>query len=248
MKNNTEKLKVRLRNLPQYHDKTDEELEKIIREKNEQDEMLSSLSFCLDSEKPLAKKLLENYLTEASFENFSERQTLGQLIDQELLSRRLKESLKTLYDSANPSIPLQMVEQLDAVIDRIESLKQKLGLLKKDEKNDTSKVISDLTERFHKWINKPENRSNYEFQCPKCEEIFLIRRRLDKISDEVREHPWFIAGGILFNRAIFEDMELGKISEDQVARYTNTTLDYIHWIRVNYPLNQDKNEETENEE
>jgi hypothetical protein len=116
-------------------------------------------------------------------------------------------------------------------------------LIKKDNKTDVDKVINNLLERFHKWANKTENRGLFEFQCPKCEEIFLIRRRLDKEKDEIKVHPWFIEGGILFNKEIFIDLDLGKISEDQAARYLNATLDYIKWIRLNYPLNQDKTEE-----
>ena len=247
---NIEKVVKKLKNLPQYHDMSEEEINKIAQEQIEQEEILGSLTFCVDDEeKRFAKNLLENYLEQSSFENFSERQTLGQLIDQELLAKRFKTALKNEYTKANPTLPLQMVEQLDAVIDRIESLKIKLGLNKnKDEKNDASKVIGDLTERFHKWINKPENRSNFELQCPKCEEIFLIRRRLDKEKDEVVLHPWYIDGGILLNKEIFIDLSLGKISIDQVARYLNCSQDYVQWIKANYPLDQDKKEEIDESE
>jgi hypothetical protein len=239
-----------LKNLPQYKNKTDEELEKIAQEQLEQEGIIGSLTFCIDDEEErFAKNLLQNYLAQSSFESFSERQTLCQLIDQELLAKRIKSNLKKEYDKDTHAVPLEQVEQLDAVVDRIEKLKEKLGLSqKKDEKNDASKIINNLLERFHKHANKPENKSNYEFQCPKCLEIFLIRQRLDKITDEVKEHPWFIKDGVLFNREIFIDLELGKISIDQVARYLNATQDYIIWIKNNYKINEDIEEKEDDDQ
>ncbi len=107
---NLDKQIKKLKNLPQYKDKTDEELIKIAQEKFDQDEILGSLTFCVnEAEKEFAKNLLNNYLAQSSFENFSERQTLGQLIDQELLARRLKDFMKKEYGKDNPSIPLLLL-------------------------------------------------------------------------------------------------------------------------------------------
>jgi len=248
-----DKEKKRLKNLKQNANKTNEELEILAKEKLNEDNVIKNLAFCVETdkgeEKEFALDLYRRYTLESSIENEADKDTLVQLIDQELLAARIKKMLKDQYSTANPTQSLDMVDQLDKVIDRIGELKEQLGLSQsKDEKNDVSKIIRDLTDRFHKWINKPENRSNYEFQCPKCMEIFLIRKRLDKISDEVKTHPWFLDGGILFNKAIFEDLELGKISEDQAARFLNATVDYVRWIKKTYPLNQDKEEELEENE
>jgi hypothetical protein len=240
---NLDKKVNKLRNLPQYKNKTEEELELLAKQQLERDELLCSLTFALPEEKKWAQDLLEKYLAQSSLTSAAEKDTLKQLIDNSVLMERIKKYLNTEYNKPNSAIPLQMIEQVNELSAKIEELKDRLGLTqKKNEKNDVSKIISDLTERFHKWINRPENRCNYEFQCPKCEEIFLIRRRLDKEKDEIMEHPWFIEGGILFNKEIFIDLELGKISEDQARRYLNATLDYIRWIKTNYPINQDKEE------
>jgi len=227
--------------LPQYKDKNKEERLILAKESIERDEILGSLSFCLDEEKGFANNLLKRYLVESTIESFTDKDTLRQLIDLEIILERLKSLLNVDYDKANKAIPMQYLEQLTSLNKQVMDLKESLGLTQeKEDKKDTVKVLDDLTQRFHKWINKPDNRSNFEFQCPKCGETYLIRRRLDKEKDEVKDHPWFIDGGILFNKQIFIDLELGKISEDQAARYLNATLDYIHWIKVNYPLSQDK--------
>jgi len=247
---NLEREVKKIRNLKQNQGKSEEELNSLAKESLEKNEILSSLKFCIsDEERKFALNLLENYLKESSLTSYAEKDTLRQLIDLEIVIERIKSFINKETEKANPVPSIQFIEQLQYLNKQIIELKEGLGLVsKKDGKNDASKVIDDLTERFHKWINKPENRSNYEFQCPKCAEIFLIRRRLDKISDEVVDHPWFIDGGILFNKAIFEDLELGKISESQAARYLNATLDYIRWIKQTYPLSQDKEEETEENE
>jgi hypothetical protein len=233
----------------QNKDKSPEEILSIAKSNLERREILGSLTFCLEEEKEFASTLLNKYLLESTIESFTDRDTLRQLIDLEIIVERIKTLLNVEYEKSNRAIPLQMLEQLTSLNNQIMDLKERLGLTqKKEDKNDTVKVIDNMLERFHKWVNKPENRSNYEFQCPKCAEIFLVRRRLDKEKDEIKANPWFIDGGVLFNKQIFIDLELGKISEDQAARYLNATLDYIKWIRQNYPLNQDKNEETESEE
>jgi len=244
---NLEKTIKKLRNLSQYKNLSEEEINKIAQERLDKDEILGSLTFCInDEERKFAQTILENYLAQSSFENFSERQTLGQLIDQELLAKRMKEKLKTEYNTANPAICLDMVERLDKVVERIEELKEKLGLTRKEnEINNAAQIIEDLKLRFNKWINIPENRSNYTFQCFKCGQTVLIRRRLDKEKDEVREHPWFIEGGILFNKEIFIDLNDKKITEEQAARYLDCSIEYLKWIKDNYPLSEDKEIEKE---
>jgi len=240
-----EKKVKKLRNLPQYKNKSDEELKKIAQEQLDREQILGSLTFCInEEEETFAKNLLENYLNQGSFENFSERQILGQLIDQELLAKRLKDFMKKEYNKDNPTIPLQMVEQLDAVVERIQILQSKLGLIRKEgEENSATKIIEELKTRFRKWINRPENRSNYTFSCWKCGATFLLRRRIDKEKDEIKEHPWFVDGGMLFNKQIFIDLAERKITEEQAARYLDCSIDYLQWILKEYPLDKGNKEQ-----
>lgn len=244
MTSNLDKLKNKLRNLPQYKNLTEEEISKIAHDKLEQEEILCSLTFCVnEKEREFAKKLLENYLSENSIETTSDKGTLRQLIDFEILSERIKEMLKKEYDKANPIIPLEMVDQLKEINKQIEDFKENLGFSRKDKENNSAvQIIEDLKDRFHKFINQPENRSNYEFECPNCKTIFLLRKRIDKITDEVVEHPWYIEGGVLYNKEIFKDLAEGKITIEQAKRYLACYDDYIPWIIKNYPLDQDKEE------
>ena len=242
MDNNLEKRKNQLRNMKQNQKLTETELTSLAQSKIDEETIVNNLSFCIDdAERKYATELLNRYLSQSSFENESDKELLKQLLDQHLLAERFKSIMKTDYAKSNPAQSTYLVESLDKVVDRIVKLQEKLGLVRKDNgANDVSQVIRSLTDRFHKWINRPENRSNYECQCPECKTLILIRRRLDKEKDQVIEHPWYIDGGVTFNKEIFKDYDLGKISKDQVARYHHFTLDYVDWIKVNYPINQDK--------
>jgi len=241
---NFESIKKRIKNLKQNKDKPEEEINILAKEQFEREEILGSLTFCVnDDERKFASELLQQYLKEGSIETTVDKDTLRQLIDLEIVIERVKLLLNIEYQKVNRAIPLQMLDQMASLNDQIMSLKERLGLVqKKGEKKDSSHVIEDLKERFHKWINRPENRSNFEVACSSCGEIMLIRRRLDKEKDEVVSHPWFIDGGILFNKQIFIDLELKKISIDQAARYLNASQDYIQWIQLNYPIDKDKSE------
>jgi hypothetical protein len=234
----------KLKNLKNYKHLSSEELEIKARELLFKDEMISSLTFCTKEEdKIIVERLIDNYLSKISIENMKDIEMLRELLDLELITHQLKEFIKDGQTTKNGAIDSRSMEQLRDNSNLILSYKEKLGLLTdKKEENDAVRIIEKLKERFHKWINQPENRSNYETACPSCGENILIRRRLDKEKDEVKAHPWFIAGGILFNKEIFKDYNEGKLTEDQIIRYLDIAPDYLKWIERNYPLNQDKND------
>jgi len=243
-----DKLFNKYKNLPQYKNLSEEELYKKIDEYLQRDELLGSLTFAINKEeKEFAQNLLDRYLEESSLESAAEKDTLRQLIDLEILAERYKKILKTEYEKANPAIPRDDVEQLRETEKQILELKKNLGLTanKDEQENNVAKIMEDMKLRFNKWINQPENRSNFTFQCHNCGETFLLRRRLDKEKDEIKIHPWFIEGGILFNKEIFIDLSQGKITREQAARYLDCSVDYLEWILKEYPIEKDLEQENE---
>lgn len=123
----------KLKNLPQYKNKSEEELDVIARARLAKDSIIDSLAFCKEDEKEFASELLENYLSESSITSFSDKQLLSQLIDIEVLMARIKKELKNEYDKANPSIPLHMSEELRELTEQSYTLKERLGLTKDKE-------------------------------------------------------------------------------------------------------------------
>jgi len=237
-------LKVKkLKNLKNYQGLSDAELQQKAKELIFRDEILNSLTFCTeDKDKELAIRLLESYLSKIALENIKDVELLRQLLDLELVTDQLKRFIKQGQVDHKGSVDGRTMESLRDNSTLILQYKEKLGLLTDvKEENDAVKIIEKLKDRFHKWINQPENRSNYELTCPTCNENILIRRRLDKEKDEVKQHPWFRDGNILFNKQIFKDYNDHKITIEQAARYLDCSPDYITWINKQYPLSEDEN-------
>ena len=123
----------KIRNLKQNQGKSEEELQILAKEKLEKQDILGSLTFALPEELNWAKNLLENYLKESSLISTAEKDTLKQLIDLEILLERIKKHLGTEYSKANPTIPVQMVGELNKLNELILNLKDRLGLTQKEE-------------------------------------------------------------------------------------------------------------------
>jgi len=219
-----EKIKNKLKNLPQYKNISEEELTKKAKEKFEKDDMLSKLTFCRDDEeRKFASTLLESYLGECSFENSAERDTLRQLIDLEILVERIKSVLKTEYDKANPSIPLQMVEQLTNLNGQILELKEKLGLSRTDKENvDFIKLWDSLKKKALKFYE--ENKGCNTFKCPYCQNLFHLL--YDKRDYKEIKAIWF-RGTHLYNERLMKLYHVGKITEDEVAEVLGVSKFYV---------------------
>jgi hypothetical protein len=92
MSRDLEKYKNQLRNMQQYKNLTEEELTSVVQQKIEEKEIVDNLTFCVnDEEKKFAQDLLDRYLGQCSFENESDKDTLKQLIDLEILVERVME-------------------------------------------------------------------------------------------------------------------------------------------------------------
>ena len=224
-----EKIKKKLKNLPQYREMPEEELNKIAQEKSEKDNLLSSLTFCLPQEKEYATKLLEGYLNESSFENFSERDTLSQLIGLEILAERIKNYLATEYGKANPGIPVQMVQQLNDLNTQILNLKEKLGLIRKDkESNNTLDEWNKLKAKALNYYK--ESQGCNVVKCPYCQKLFML---LKNIKDYTAEKiPWF-RKTLLYNHKLFELYEQNRITKEEMCVIFGVSQDYIDLIFEN---------------
>lgn len=216
----------KLKGLSQYKNKSDEELEQIVRDKLEKKE-LEKFSFCAnDEEEKFCKDLLKKYTSQRSFENEAEKDTLKQLICQQLIAERLQSILKTEYAKANPSVPLQIVEQLDAVTERIENLKDKLGLTNKDGNNISWQEEWDLLKKKAlKYFE--EHKGCNEFKCPYCQNIFHLL--WDRTNYKEIKSTWF-KGTMLYNKPLLELYDNKKISKEDVARVLGVHEFYIDLI------------------
>lgn len=222
---NIERIKKKLRNLKQNSSLSEEEINKLAQERAQEEDILASLTFCVnDDEKDFAKNLLENYLEENSVETFADKETLRQLIDLELLAKRLKEQMKKEYDKANPTIPLQMVEQLENLNKQIIELKEKLGFSRKDgEENSGFKAFEELRKKALNYYEQKKGCT--EVKCPYCNNLFHLL--FDRADYKEIKAIWF-KNTQLYNDKLFFLYHEKKITEKDVAEILGVSDFYVN--------------------
>jgi len=229
----------KLKGLKQYSNLKDEELEKIA-EKRLAGKIIDSLVFVnLRDEKELAQQLYEQYTADwGELENIADKSVLLTIIDLEILNYKLKKKISEIEaqsktDQSSGVIAKDLIEQLIRNTEVILKLKTSLGMTKAEREKSQSDLVltlETLKRRFRDWINNPENKSNYTLVCPHCQKYVLIRRRIDKEKDEIKIHPFFIKGGLTFNKHLFELYKQGKITKEDIANVLDTHIDYVDWI------------------
>jgi adenylate cyclase class IV len=220
-----ESLIKKLKNLPQYKNKTEEEIEIVAKSKLEKDAILNSLAFCKDDEVEFASELLEEYLAESSIISFSDKQLLSQLIDIEVLMSRIKKELKKEYEKTNATVPLHMSEELRNLTEEAYTLKERLGLTK-------DKVSQNVMEEWEKLKAKAleyykESGGSNLCRCPYCQKTFLILKDLKNCHTE--KLPLF-KKTTLYNQKLFEMLEQNRISQEELATVLGCGVDYIEFI------------------
>jgi hypothetical protein len=227
----------KIKRLAQYKDFSDVDLEAIAKKHFEKTDLETELEKTIGSDKEEqleAKKRFEAYLAEFPIlENEIEKNGLIRLIYLEIIGLRLQKVLN--QDTA--LVPTHTFENLCSNNDEINKQKIVLGLIKKENSEETEihKILNELIRRQHEFINLAENRANYTYRCGHCGKLMLIRRRLDKEIDSVIIHPMFIAGGVLFNAHVFKLFDEGKITDEDVAAILDVKqVDYRLWLYKQY--------------
>jgi len=231
----------RIKKLVQYRNLSEEQLEIAAEKLLQEDELEETLSSLVTaSEISIAKNFFNKYTIEYQIETSADKSTLFDLIYQEIMALRFKKFLsKVETETKNSSIYKDTIESLQKTVEMISKLKVLLGMTKKDFSKENSNLVKtneELKRRFHAWINSPENRANYTLKCI-CGKILLIRRRLDKEKDDVLEHPFFIKGGILFNKHLWQMLYDKKITDEDAMKVLNLqSPDYLEWIKKHFAL------------
>jgi len=216
----------RIRNLKQNQGKSEEELTSLAKALLEKQEIIGSLTFCIDDgERKFASHLLSKYLEESSLESTSEKDTLRQLIDVEVLLERIKKYLNTEYDKANPAIPTQMLDQLTTLNKQMIDLKDNLGLSRKDEQQDFLNKWDELKAKALAYYK--ENAGCNIVKCPECQNLFPI---LKDIRNHITVKTPFFKKTLLYKRKLYELHEQGKITKEEMTIILGVSGDYIDYI------------------
>lgn len=246
---NLEKTANRIRNLPQYRGKSEEELlilaELLIQKKERKAKEKSTgvrkqptvenirsvidveSLFSEELEKKLAKDLLTRYLTEFELQNISDKALLKELIYLEVFQRtRLQKSAEELQKEAG-SVPLQILDSIHKNIDKIVYLKTTLGLSKEknQDQNDAYKALQTLIKKAEIW--RRENQASRMLYCPHCVKPIMLRIRTE--AWEAQAHPFF-RDRILGNSHLIYLYKNNKLTKEDLAKIFQTSTDYIDWL------------------
>ena len=227
----------RIKNLKQNKSKTQEELSTLAKDNLQKQEILDSLTFCInDEEKKFASNLLQNYLAESSLTSFAERDTLRQLIDLEVIMERVKAFINSETAKANPVPPTNMLEQLQYLNKQIMEMKEKLGLSQKEDQKiilDEWRKLKDKALAYYK-----ENAGCNVVKCPECKKLFMILKNMKDCHEE--KLPLF-KKTVLYSKKLFELYELNRITKEEISIILGVSNDYIDFIFENTYKN-DKND------
>lgn len=221
----------KLRNLPQYKNKSESEVmalaEKKVRESDPDLDVVSMFSESRD--KKLAKDLLARYLEDFSIDNIAEKNTLKQLIFLEVLQTNSLQKQMNEIRKKTKGVPPNILDAIHKNAKEIKDLKSQLGIKKTEEqKSDAYKALESLQKKAERW--RAENQGSRTLCCPHCGKFTLLRIRTD--AWEAKKHPMF-RDRILYNKHAFTLLKSKKISKLDVAKILDedaSSADYVDWI------------------
>lgn len=252
----------RLRNLKNYKEYSDSQLEKIAKINLRVKDFRSNPLFAYVDEKgeiskqsqldqELAETKFRSYLENHELESQSDLDTLRSLIYNEIHESHIQFELNKL-NAEKKYPPEKLTAQLIDVQNQKMALKMKLGIDKEANISELTK-LQQLEKKFELYYQ--EHANEFTTVCGCCGEMLLLRRRVEKF--DTLKHPWF-AGRWLFNYEILKDVKDGKISKDDAWRYLvcasqggeyksafskEYSIDYInycldHWAEITDLLNK----------
>lgn len=230
-----ERIISRLKNLKQYKDLSQEDLELMAKEQLDKNDILSSLTFCIDDEeKEYANKLIEMYLAESSIESNSDKDTLKQLIDLEILVERIKSFLKTEFSKTNPAIPTHMLQELRDTNAQIILMKEKLGLSQHEKSEDSGLTLFENLKKKAQEYYKTHAGCNL-IRCPECSKLFMVMMRTKDLD---AKKATLFRNTILYNVKLFDLYHQKRISAEEIAEILGVSVLDIDFLYINIYLKE----------
>lgn len=204
----------RIKNLHQYKNKTQEELEVIASANLKKKNADIGSKFTNADEAKQARELLQRYIAEYPNLSYGQMETIEDLIVHQINKSYIQKQIDTIK-SEKKSVPLSLFEQLQTIEEYIYGVKEKIGLNDKTEVGELS-GLQMLQKKFEKYIN--ENRNEFTCVCSNCGTMLLLRKVVKDF--DVLNHPWF-AGRWLFNLPIIKFVKEGILTKEQATEILN---------------------------
>ena len=191
------------------------------------------------TEKRWAKKRFEDYQLRYHIDNLSDLQLLDELVFRESLQERYKRKIGSLHKDLKKKkdkgeinkepeiIPKHILNALDDNLERILTLKDKLGLFEEKKDKDEFKAFEVLEKKFKIW--KADHLEERKVTCPFCSEIFFLNIRTDKYKESTLK---LFKNKVLCNAELWKVFKAGKINKEEFAQILNVSTDYIDWLEA----------------
>jgi hypothetical protein len=180
-------------------------------------------------EKRVGKNLFDEYKEKYHIQNISDISILNELVFREVLQQRYKKKVekysKAKTSDDNAIVPSSIIRFLDENLAKILELKKELGLLQENKGDDAFTYVTQLKEKFKKWME--DNQASREFTCQHCSKINLLKIR--KEAWESQKHPFF-KDKIIYNEHLIK-LYLSKIiTKEDVAKIMGFSDYYTDWV------------------
>ena len=188
-----------------------------------------------------ANKLYRQYKDHYHIEQLSDLQVLRDLVWLEIVQERLKKDSLQITEAGKKAniIPIQTLEAIDAIQDKILILKTKLGLFE-EKKVDSFLNFWDI---LKKKVNARANiyRKSFQFKCPSCGKFALLVRKIEDYN--IVDFKMF-KGTVLYNEELFNLVYDKKITLEDVANVWGQPLtDYVQKMYNDIYLPEKKSKE-----
>lgn len=178
--------------LKQYKDVSDEEIRKVVLEKearkiDEQFPDIDVAAFFEDpDEKGKAAEFYTRYCEDYEVETISDKNMITNLVYLEVLNLRFQKLLNKAYTADAKGAPTQLIETMHDNLDKIISMKERLGLTREKEEESSADALKTLQKKYKLWLSK--NQGSRTLVCPHCGKMTMLRIKLS--AWDVQKHPY----------------------------------------------------------
>ena len=181
-----------------------------------------------EEEAKFARALFEQYLSHYHVESFSELRLCEELVYRETQQESFKklEKLDTEAKEAKGKKKLfnQFGNSMDENLKQMLLLREKLGLLNNEQRQDPFTYMQTLEKKFKIW--QSQNQESCTRACPNCSKIIMFN--MDMTKWEVKKHP-FYNGKTLYMEHMWKLWQEGKITKEEIATCLQVSPDYVEW-------------------
>jgi len=186
------------------------------------------------SERKWGKKQFNEYRKKYHIETPSDVQVLEELVFREALQERYKTKIGKLAENIKQNgktkvqtevIPKHLLNALNANLEQILILREKLGLFEEKKGKDPFQYVQMLKRKHKKWLE--ENQASRTLICPHCAKMIMLMIRTEVW--EALKHPFF-KDRILANEHLWKLYKEGKITKQDVAKTLKVSDDYVDWL------------------